>query len=181
MFKKKRCFITYFTVFILLVFFQLPFPEIAHAAIHYVSNSGKATWANSTNISTPCSVSTAFANAAAGDVVNFRGGTYNIGAASKNNYPVYSFANSGTSENRITFQAYPGETPIINGTRKVITTGTAGAGTNATTLVDATKDFAALGVAYFYIVRAAGKTGEAAVNSRTNSTTVASIVGITTR
>jgi hypothetical protein len=115
MFKKKRCFIIYFAVFFLLVFFQLPFPEISHAAIHYVSNSGKTTWADSTNINTPCSVSTAFLNAVAGDVVYFRGGTYTAGSHISWYHGYYEPTNSGTAGNPITFAAYPGETPLFNG------------------------------------------------------------------
>jgi len=90
----------------------------AWAATHYVSNSGSATWANSTNISTPCSVTTAFANADDDDVVYFRGGTYNVGAKNFGNtyYGYYSPSNSGSSGHYITFQAYPGETPVFNGT-----------------------------------------------------------------
>ncbi len=47
------------------------------AATHYVSPSGSATWANLTTIATPCSLSTANANAKAGDIVYLRAGTYN--------------------------------------------------------------------------------------------------------
>lgn len=48
----------------------------------YVSSSGTDTYANSTNPSTPCSLSTAFANVAAGDIFNVKAdGTYSRGAS----------------------------------------------------------------------------------------------------
>jgi hypothetical protein len=73
-------------------------------ATHYVSSSGSASWANSTNSATPCSLATANSNAAAGDIVNLRAGTYTT-----NLMP----ANSGSAGNFITFQSYPGETATI--------------------------------------------------------------------
>uniref|UniRef100_A0A6M3J7B3 Right handed beta helix domain-containing protein n=1 Tax=viral metagenome TaxID=1070528 RepID=A0A6M3J7B3_9ZZZZ len=76
------------------------------AGTYYASPTGSDTWANSTNISTPCSVTTALANAAAGDTVFFRGGTYT-------DYDLV-FTNSGSSGNQITLKNYPGETPIFN-------------------------------------------------------------------
>ena len=54
------------------------------AVTHYVSPSGSATWANSTTIATPCSLSTANANAKAGDIVYLRAGTYNTQIAPAN-------------------------------------------------------------------------------------------------
>src|SRR5208283_1172644 len=57
-----------------------------------------------------CSLSTANASAAAGDLVYLRAGTYDQGGASVAFQP----AHNGTSaSNMITFQAYPGETPVI--------------------------------------------------------------------
>lgn len=43
---------------------------------HYVASDGTDTWANSVSSSTPCSLATALSNAAAGDVVNIKSGTY---------------------------------------------------------------------------------------------------------
>lgn len=81
------------------------------AATHYTSPTGSATWANSTNISTPCSLATALTNATAGDTVYLRGGTYSV-------TPPIRFTNNGTGDadnQRIIFKAYTGETPIIDG------------------------------------------------------------------
>jgi hypothetical protein len=91
---------------------------IVQASTYYVSPTGTATWAQCTNINTPCNVLTSFGNAVAGDTVYFRGGTYNVPA--KNFLDTYRGyyepANSGTAGSPITFAAYPSETPIFNGT-----------------------------------------------------------------
>jgi hypothetical protein len=73
-------------------------------ADHYVSPTGSAAWAASTNIATPCSISTANAGASAGDTCHLRAGTYTTYIC-----PV----NSGTGDNKITFVAYTGETPTF--------------------------------------------------------------------
>jgi len=78
---------------------------------HYVSPSGSDTWANSTNINTPCSLTTAEANADDGDLVYLRDGTYTNETLTP--------ANSGSSGNVITFQAYTSETPILDGTNTI--------------------------------------------------------------
>lgn len=89
----------------------------AFGATHYASPTGSASWANSTNISTPCSAATAFANAVAGDTVLFRDGTYNVGADGGDGYVgALNPANSGTQANPIVFKAYTGELPILYGT-----------------------------------------------------------------
>ncbi len=88
------------------------------ADIHYVSPTGSAAWGQSTSISTPCSPSTAMTNARAGDVVYFRGGTYNVKHSNDTQAPSLSPTNSGTGDSdsqRIIFKAYPSETPVING------------------------------------------------------------------
>lgn len=91
------------------------------AGTYYVSPTGSATWTSATNISTPCSVSTAFANARSGDIVLFRGGTYSVPAKNTSDtyHGYYEPANSGTGDadvNRIIFKAYTGEIPLFNGT-----------------------------------------------------------------
>jgi PKD repeat protein len=76
---------------------------------YWVSPTGTAAW-QSARSDTPlsgaacCSLSTANANAIAGDTVFLRAGTY-----SKSLAP----ARSGTAESRITFQAYGGEVPVF--------------------------------------------------------------------
>jgi hypothetical protein len=111
--------------FITTVFILLLFAGTSQAADYYVSPTGTATWSNCSG-STPlngtsaCSWQTAMANAVAGDIVYFRGGTYDLGIFTNNTgnmkdtkmYP----ANSGTASNSITFIAYPGEVPNITGT-----------------------------------------------------------------
>lgn len=94
---------------VLSVLFLLP--TIASAATYYVSVSGSASWANSTNISTPCSLATALANADDDDIVYLRGGTYD----KVYDHGVFEPDNSGSKGHPITFIAYPDETPIIDG------------------------------------------------------------------
>jgi len=72
-----------------------------------VSTIGTDTWTNATNPATPCSLSTALINAVAGDTVYLRAGTY-VGDS-------YKPTNNGTIGNPITFKAYPGEIPILDG------------------------------------------------------------------
>jgi hypothetical protein len=80
-----------------------------------VSPTGAAAWANcagSTALSgsAACSLASANANAVAGDLVYLRGGTYDLGGTSA----AFAPAHNGTGVSvMITFQAYPGETPII--------------------------------------------------------------------
>ena len=63
-------YILYFCVLFLLV------TQSAWAADHYASPTGSASWANSTNISTPCSLATVWSSATAGSTIYFREGTY---------------------------------------------------------------------------------------------------------
>lgn len=80
-------------------------PARAAGNIYYVSTSGND--ANPGTSSSPWrSLAKAAATAAAGDIVNVRGGTY---------YETLSPARSGTSAAKITFKSYPGETAVING------------------------------------------------------------------
>ena len=88
----------------------------ALAGTYYVSPSGSASWPSCSNINTPCSPQTAFANAQADDIVYFRGGTYDVGTDPGDGYRgALQPANSGTQGHPITFMAYPGETPVLNG------------------------------------------------------------------
>lgn len=100
--------------FLLLGFFGLA--KSSQAATHYVSASGNAIWANSTNISTPTSPQMAMVNAVAGDVIYFRGGTYNLSQVTggSGTWGQLMPSNSGTNGKPIIFIAYTGETPILN-------------------------------------------------------------------
>lgn len=96
------------------------------AETYYVSPTGNAAWTECTVIDTPCNGRTAVENAVAGDIVYFRGGTYNPAAnpvaswSSASNLLKYEHlpwnpSNSGTSTNPITFAAYKalGEPPVV--------------------------------------------------------------------
>jgi hypothetical protein len=88
------------------------------AGAHFVNASTASTnWSAATDISTPCTPATAFANAAAGDTVYFRGGTYSVGQTTGDtpSYSPFMPTNSGSVGSPITFIAYPGETPILDG------------------------------------------------------------------
>jgi hypothetical protein len=92
----------------------LIFAQVVYGATHYVASDGTDTWANSTNISTPCSISTAMANAEADDIVYLRGGTYSYtGNPAEPYHAVYEPTNSGTDGHPIIFQNYSGETPTF--------------------------------------------------------------------
>lgn len=88
-------------LFFVFIFF---IHSLAFAGTYYVHPSGSASWSSCTNISTPCSLSTANSNVGADDIVYMRGGTYSTGIAP---------SNDGTDGHRITFKAYTGETPHI--------------------------------------------------------------------
>jgi hypothetical protein len=91
------------------------FSSLSHAGTYYVTPSGSAAWSACTNINNSCSWQTAMANAAAGDTVYFRGGTYDPGTSCPSTWEYVGIApkNSGTAGNPITFKAYPGENPVI--------------------------------------------------------------------
>ncbi len=85
--------------------------------IHYASPTGTATWAQSTNINTPCSIYTAVSNAVAGDTVYCLAGTYNL--TSTLNF----YINSGSIGNPITFMKDPAaaeNTVILNATNNML-------------------------------------------------------------
>jgi len=90
-------------------------PGTAFASTYWISPAGQAAW-TACRSDTPldgtacCSRSTANTNAAAGDTVYFRGGTYSVdGAYGTGIEPTHS----GSSGKLITFAAAPGETPVI--------------------------------------------------------------------
>ena len=66
------------SVLLLFIIIILTCSKALHAAVHYVSPSGSASWGQSSDTASPCSTACAFANAHAGDTVYFRGGTYNV-------------------------------------------------------------------------------------------------------
>ena len=85
---------------------------VASISAYWVSPMGAASWASAKSV-TPlsgaaaASLATANVSALAGDTVVLRGGVYNTGIQP---------AHSGTGiSSKITFQAYPGETPVITG------------------------------------------------------------------
>ncbi|MDD5702480.1 MAG: hypothetical protein PHU23_10585, partial [Dehalococcoidales bacterium] len=118
----KNKFKTYF-FFLIISLGIFGLAKSSLAADYYVSPVGVASWANSTNISTPCSLSTANSNAAAGDTVYLRAGTYTITGTG------IAPVNSGTSaSNMITFSGYGLEEAIIYGVNDV--TGRASQGIN---------------------------------------------------
>jgi uncharacterized repeat protein (TIGR02543 family) len=86
--------------------------------IYYVSSTAASTnWTAAKNISTPCTVATAMANAAAGDTVYFLAGTYDTAphATQSEYHALWEPQNSGTASEPITFAAYPGAEVIVNG------------------------------------------------------------------
>lgn len=99
------------SIFVLVVITLLSFASAAFAGTYWVSPNGTALWSNCAN-ATPlngisaCSIATANASADAGDIVNFRAGTYSGIKIEP--------SNSGTAQKKIIFQAYNGETVIIN-------------------------------------------------------------------
>lgn len=97
-----------------MVFNCICFAVPAYAGTHWVSPTGAASWsscAGSTPLSgtSACSLSTANSNAASGDLVYLRAGTYSsVGIAPSN-----SGTGSSLPSTFIIFQAYTGETPTI--------------------------------------------------------------------
>jgi hypothetical protein len=103
-------------LFIIVLFIIVLFSSLSYAGTYYVTPTGNAAWSACTNINTPCSWQTAMTNAAPGDTVYFRNGTYDPGTSCPSTWEYIGIApkNSGTDANHpITFKAYPGETPVI--------------------------------------------------------------------
>lgn len=92
----------------------LVIPGFAHAGTYWVSPTGASAWGSCTSAtglsgSRACSLAKANANAAAGDLVYLRAGTYDLSGRVG-----IQPAHNGTSASKmITFEAYTGETPII--------------------------------------------------------------------
>ncbi|MEX0933631.1 MAG: right-handed parallel beta-helix repeat-containing protein [Candidatus Paceibacterota bacterium] len=74
---------------------------------HFTSPQGSGTSCSSAN---PCTLQTAASQASAGSVIFLRGGTYPLTAQ-------LSLTTSGTSNNPVTFESYPGERATIDGQR----------------------------------------------------------------
>jgi parallel beta-helix repeat protein len=88
------------------VLLSILFSKTILAGDYYVANNGTATWSNSVNKASPCSIYTAMNNAVAGDVVHFKGGTYDIPYRDVSNWVgLIHPANSGSPGNPITFIA----------------------------------------------------------------------------
>jgi hypothetical protein len=114
------------TIFMILAVACVLLPNMqARAATYWVSNNGTVAW-SACRSDTPlsgascCNLATANANAAAGDTVYFRGGTYSVnsiyGAAinpSHSGTCASPPCTGGVGANRIEFAAYAGETPVI--------------------------------------------------------------------
>ena len=113
---KKRVLII-FIIFIIVIVVGF-----VSAADYYISPIGTASWSQCININTPCSLSTANANAQAGDTIYMRGGTYTGQQIAP--------SNSGTANNnRIIYQNYNNEvvtirdadTPLLLSNRNYVT------------------------------------------------------------
>ncbi|HHY54286.1 MAG TPA: DUF1565 domain-containing protein, partial [Chloroflexi bacterium] len=97
-----------FLLFVLIAFFVLAQPGLAAGAVYYVAPTGND--ANPGTEAQPWRTIQKAANSVnPGDTVFIRGGAYN---------EVVLLTRSGTADNYITFQNYPGETPIIDGAGK---------------------------------------------------------------
>lgn len=92
-------------------------PVFAAWSDHYVTATGTDTYANATNIATPCSLATAIANYAAGDRINIKAGTYTLSGA-------INFATAGTSTAPVWWRGYkttPGDLDAAGGSRIPVT------------------------------------------------------------
>ena len=115
----------------ILILFILLLASPVFAGTYYVEDKGtyqlnqqddgQSAFDASSDVAHPCSAATGMAHAIAGDTVYFRGGTYQLQVLDGSTFYWYNGvlnpANSGTSVNPITFQAYSGETPTMNTTR----------------------------------------------------------------
>jgi hypothetical protein len=95
------------TIALIFLMFSVSVASVAIAADYYASPTGAANWAAAANINTPCSLSTAFSNAAAADTVWLRGGAYTVTGV--------TWSSSGNAGAKITFQNYNGESVVWSG------------------------------------------------------------------
>ncbi len=95
-----------------LIAFLFLFPSVVMAAEYYVSLDGAATWSQSLDIETPCSLDTANANARAGDTVCLRSGEYGIW--------IQPTSSGKSDRERILYTNYRNERVKIGGTRYAI-------------------------------------------------------------
>lgn len=112
--KKLKVLPTRATILIAVLVSQLSLTAVA--ATHWVSPTGTAAWGScigeaSISGANSCSLLTANANAASGDLVYLRAGTYTTGIA-----PAHSGTGSSLPSSMIIFQAYTGETANLSGT-----------------------------------------------------------------
>ncbi len=97
-------------LYTLLLLVALVIPDVSDAAIRYASSAGAGL--TCTNIATPCTLSTAYAQAVAGDEVQIRAGT--MAGINENVLALNNGTGSGnTYSNPITIRSYPGETVTL--------------------------------------------------------------------
>jgi hypothetical protein len=119
--RIKKTAIWFFVALACLACFNVQAAECKRYIVSPNTNSTNwqaSEWTNYPNAPncTPVTPETSMRNARAGDIVYFRGGTYNvIGTADDQDVTLYP-RNSGTLGNEIEFRNYPGETPVINDT-----------------------------------------------------------------
>ncbi len=110
----------------IIVILMLLFASPLFAGTYYVDDNGAATWANCKHDAEPagpksgtaaCSMKTANANVAPGDIVYIRGGEYTIKDTldTDDTYQGINPNQSGTSGNYITYIEYPKETATFTG------------------------------------------------------------------
>jgi hypothetical protein len=108
--KRKIKSFSKFSIFFVLFFVSIIFAFQARAADYYVSTTGNNTTGTGT-ISNPWqTISKGQSALNPGDTLYVRGGRY---------YESVEITKEGTAGNPITIKAYPGETPILDGTEAV--------------------------------------------------------------
>lgn len=97
-----------FSISGLSLLFLLALIGVSHAATYYVGGSACNDSNSGTSASSPwCTIGKANTTLSAGDTVIIRGGTYSSSYINP--------SRSGSPGNYITYQAYPGETPVLTG------------------------------------------------------------------
>jgi len=100
-----------FSKTISLILFSNVLSMLLQAATYYVSPNGTGTWEQSLEIEIPCNLLIANANVAPGDTVYLREGIYYPTGRNDCIHP----GQSGTSENRIVYVNYNGESVTLDG------------------------------------------------------------------